>query len=239
MYFQHSDDIWRDFPELAATVIEADGITADIAVDRQVAAYLEVAAGRLATAGSEGQLAEIRAWRSAFSRMGLKPTRYRCASESLLRRLRKEGSLPSIHPLIDLCNAVSAAYAIPVGVFHLAAITPPLQVRYADGHETYVTFAGEEENPAPGEVVFADGAGQAHSRRWTNRQSGASTVRPETAGVLIVAEAMHGSAATDVERLAATLATELTALWSVSPRTALLTAGSPRFAFRGAGALNP
>ena len=48
--------------------------------------------------------------------MGLKPTQYRCASESLLRRFRKEGSLPRLHPLVDLCNAVSMAYAIPVAV---------------------------------------------------------------------------------------------------------------------------
>jgi DNA/RNA-binding domain of Phe-tRNA-synthetase-like protein len=37
--------------------------------------------------------------------MGLKPTQYRCAPEALLRRLRKEGTLPPLHPLVDLCNA--------------------------------------------------------------------------------------------------------------------------------------
>jgi DNA/RNA-binding domain of Phe-tRNA-synthetase-like protein len=39
----------------------------------------------------------------------MKPTQYRCASEALLRRFRKEGALPRIHPLRDLCNAVSLA----------------------------------------------------------------------------------------------------------------------------------
>ncbi|HEY3906880.1 MAG TPA: hypothetical protein VGM14_23450 [Streptosporangiaceae bacterium] len=32
---------------------------------------------------------------------GLKPTQYRCASESLLRRFRKEGSLPNLHPAAE------------------------------------------------------------------------------------------------------------------------------------------
>jgi DNA/RNA-binding domain of Phe-tRNA-synthetase-like protein len=48
--------------------------------------------------------------------MGLKPTQYRCAAESLLRRYRKERFLPRIHPLVDLCNAISLAFAIPVAV---------------------------------------------------------------------------------------------------------------------------
>lgn len=65
----------------------------------------------------ESEFGQIQAWRRAFSQMGLKPTQYRCAAEALLRRLRKEHSLPRLHPLVDLCNAASAAYAIPVAVF--------------------------------------------------------------------------------------------------------------------------
>ena len=108
MHFRHADEIRRDFPELAAAVVAADGIAPGVAVDARVDGYVRVAAERLA-AGPESELPEIQAWRRAFSRMGLKPTQYRCASESLLRRFRKEGELPRIHPLIDLCNAVSLA----------------------------------------------------------------------------------------------------------------------------------
>ena len=133
--------------------------------------------------------------------MGLKPTQYRCASESLLRRFRKERTLPRLNPLIDLCNAVSLAYAIPVAVFDIAKISESLEVRYADGDENYLTFSGETEHPEPREVIFADAAGHAHARRWTNRQSGHSAVRTNTAAVLIVAEAMHDAASTDVEKL--------------------------------------
>ena len=75
---------------------------------------------------------EIQAWRRAFAAMGLKPTQYRCAAESLLRRFRKEGSLPRLHPLVDLCNAVSLAFAIPVAVLDVAEIAWPLEVRYAE-----------------------------------------------------------------------------------------------------------
>src|SRR6516165_6216526 len=102
MRFGHAAAIWHDFPELRAAALAADGITAT--ADVRLDGYLAAATGR---GGSESDLPEIQAWRRAFSRMGLKPTQYRCASEALLRRFRKEHSLPKIHPLIDLCNAVS------------------------------------------------------------------------------------------------------------------------------------
>jgi DNA/RNA-binding domain of Phe-tRNA-synthetase-like protein len=163
--------------------------------------------------------------------MGLKPTQYRCAAESLLRRFRKEGSLPRLHPLVDLCNAVSLAFAIPVAVLDVAAITWPLQVRYAAGDEDYLTFGGETEHPAAGEVIFADQAGRAHARRWTNRQSGLSAVGDTTTAVLIVAEALHDSAARDVPELMAAVAAELATTWSVSSPAAVLTPAAPRFTF--------
>jgi DNA/RNA-binding domain of Phe-tRNA-synthetase-like protein len=78
--------------------------------------------------------------------------------------LSREGELPRIHPLINLCNAVSLA-----------------------------------------------------------------TVREGTASVLIVAEAMHDSAAEDIPELTATIARELAAVWPVTPRTALLSQSSTRF----------
>jgi DNA/RNA-binding domain of Phe-tRNA-synthetase-like protein len=228
MYFGHSPEIWRDFPELVPGVLAVEGITSDVDVRSRVDELTAVAERRLA-AGTGAELPEIQAWRRAFSRMGLKPTQYRCASEALLRRLRNEGSLPRIHPLVDLCNAASAAFAIPVAALDVAGVTEYVEVRYATGSETYLAFSGETEHPEPGEVVFADAAGRAHARRWTNRQSAASAVRDETAVALIVAEALHATAGTDVERLVAELADAIRRAWSTAVATQILGSGSPRF----------
>jgi DNA/RNA-binding domain of Phe-tRNA-synthetase-like protein len=229
LYFRHSDAIWRDFPELVPGVLFAQGIGSE-AARPQVSRFAATAASRLADS-SEAELPEIQAWRRAFSRMGLEPTRYRSASESLLRRFRREGSLPEIQPLVDLCNAVSLAFAIPIAAFDVAQISEYVEVRYATGTETYVTFSGELETPAEQEVVFADALGRVHARRWTNRQSGLSAVRPSTRSVLLVAEAMHESAHADVETLLTTLAAELSSTWSARPSFAILSQASPRFDF--------
>ena len=226
MRFRHAPGIWADHPTLAAGVIAVDGIGADADVDAPVDAHLARARQTLATTTASG-LPQIQAWRRTFAAMGLKPTQYRCAAESLLRRLGKDGTLPRIHPLVDLCNAASAAAGIPVAVLDRDRIKGDLEVRRALGDETYATFAGEVEHPAAGEVIFADEAGQAHARRWTYKQSSTSTVRPETRDVLIVAEALHPGAAADVESLLTALRTEIARAWPVTPELTLLTSERP------------
>lgn len=223
MTLRYAPAVLHAFPELVSRAWRVDGITPSASADMNafVGRLTALATERLA-ACSEGELSEIRAWRHAFAKMGLKPTQYRCASEALLRRFRKEGALPPIHPLVDLCNAVSLAFAIPLAVFDLQQVAGALTVRRADGSETYRTFSGEIEHPEPHEVIFADEAGEAHARRWTNRQSGASAVRAATASVLIVAEAMHETAQSDLARLDATLREGLAAAW---PPHSVQTAG--------------
>jgi len=212
MIFRHSNEMWSDFPELVPGVMFAVGITSAVDVGDRIARYHAIAADRLAR-GPEGEMAEIQAWRRSFSKMGLKPTQYRCASEALLRRFRQEGSLPRLHPLVDLCNAVSIAFAVPVAVFDTSKISGDLEVRHAKGDESYLTFSGETE----------------HARRWTNRQSGLSAVRDDTRSVLIVAEALHESATSDVARLMDAIAAELATIWSIKARQGLLSPSSPRF----------
>ncbi|MDB5860872.1 MAG: hypothetical protein JWQ76_4561 [Ramlibacter sp.] len=228
MHFSHHPAIRSAHPELVAGAVFAHGIHRDVDAEPVVARFEDIARARLAAAGSESELPEIQAWRRAFQRMGLKPTQYRCASEQLLRRLRKECALPRIHPLIDVCNAISVAFATPVAVLDLAHIADWLQVRPADGSERYLSFGGEIEHPEPGEVTFVDAAGNAHARRWTHRQSGLSAVRDATAGVLIVAEALHPAAAAELPLLLAAVQDALSELWCKPEVVGVLTGESPQ-----------
>nr|WP_255364694.1 phenylalanine--tRNA ligase beta subunit-related protein [Alloactinosynnema sp. L-07] len=124
---------------------------------------------------------------------------------------------------------MSLAYAIPIAVFDTAAIDTSLEVRHATGGETYLAFNGDEEHPEPNEVVFADAAGKAHARRWTNRKSAYSAVRGTTSSLLIVAEALHESAVNDVQDLLAAVTEEMDAVWSATAKSTVLSAESPRF----------
>lgn len=191
--FRHDPALRADYPQLAAVAIRAT-LTPDTSVDPdEVATLIDHARRRLA-AQSEGEFPEVQAWRRVFSSMGHKPTQYRSAGEALLRRLRIDGDLPSILPIIDLCNATSVAFAVPIAVFDLDHIEGDLTVRYADGSEVFETFGGETEHPAEHEVIFADAAGRAHARRWAHKQARTSAARAESTEILIVSEAMHEGA---------------------------------------------
>ena len=200
MLFTHSDSIWSAHPTLRALTAGLKNVRNIKNDPARMQRLMPRITQRLA-AGSEAEMPEIAAWREAFSRMGLKPTQYRCASEALLRRYRKEGNVPSVHPLVDYLNFVSMAFAIPIAAFDCDKIAREIMVRLADGSETYDTFQGQVEHPQLDEVIFADMQGHAHARRWTNRQSARSAVTAQTDVVLVVAEALHPGASRDLEAL--------------------------------------
>jgi DNA/RNA-binding domain of Phe-tRNA-synthetase-like protein len=228
MHINHAPDIWSNYPELAVGVLQASGISDQASVAELINTYYAAARERLSNM-QEGEFPEIKAWRKVFGKMGLKPTQYRCASESLLRRFRKEDALPSLHPLVDLCNAMSLASAIPIAVFDIHNVTEFLEVRYATGTESYLDFSGSVEHPEPQEIIFADQAGNAHARRWANRQSAQSAIRQETTQVLIVIEAHHAHAVDDVRKVMGNLTVHLQTHWTAKATTAMLSADAPRF----------
>lgn len=231
MYFCHSPQIWQQYPQLVPGVLVVDGIHPQVEVESLLPPWFERARQRLVQGQQESDLPEIAAWRRTYAQMGLKPTQYRSAGEALLRRFRKEGDLPRLHPLVDLCNAVSLAFALPVAVFDLAGVSDYLEVRHARGDEQYLAFSGEIEIPEPNEVIFVDAANHVHARRWTFRQSRRSTIKPDTSRVLIVSEGMHPSAPTDVPALINILAENITRLWSSPHHQAILTTVDPRLEF--------
>jgi DNA/RNA-binding domain of Phe-tRNA-synthetase-like protein len=228
MHFRHSDALWREFPQLRPAVLVADRIEPVSDLESRLEPWLRRARERLEK-GPEGEMPEIAAWRRAYSQMGLKPTQYRSAAEALLRRFKREGEPPRIHPIIDLCNAMSLAFALPVAVFDLSRVDRFLEVRHARGTETYLAWSGEIESVPEGEVIFADASDHAHARRWTFRQSRKSTVGPETHGVLVVAEGLHATADADVRELLDALDQELTG--GSADKRAVLSAASPTLAF--------
>ncbi|MDM4784505.1 phenylalanine--tRNA ligase beta subunit-related protein [Micromonospora sp. b486] len=228
MRFRHSSEIWSAFPELTCGVLHATGVTPGVDVTPRLAGYLGAARDRLA-AGPEGGFPEIQAWRRAFTRMGCPPTRYRCAAESLLRRLRRDGHLPRLHPLVDLGNALSTRYAVPVAVLDLARIDGDLTVRPADGTESYLGLGGRASTrrrrgdlrrplwprPRPALVPPAERRVGGPARNHRGARGGRGDAR---------------GAAQTVRRMLDDLAAALAEQWRVPSRTALLTADAPEFA---------
>lgn len=230
MYFRHVPEIWQRFPQLIPGLIVVKGIHTDADGREDIDRWYSRARKHLEDR-PEAQMPEVAAWRRVYSQMGLKPTKYRSASEALLRRFKREDDLPKLHPLVDLCNAASLAFALPVAVFDLEKVAGFIEVRPAAGSEQHLSFQGEIEHPETGEIIFADRAGHAHARRWTFRQSRRSVVESSTEKVLIVSEGVHDQAGEDVATLLGELRAAIASLWGEAEKQTILSAFNPRLDF--------
>jgi DNA/RNA-binding domain of Phe-tRNA-synthetase-like protein len=206
--FGYDAAILERYPAIRAGVVHATGLASgpsSTSLRDEYAAEQRRATERLAVTAI-ADLPSIAAWRRAFSAFGAKPTQYRNAAEALLRRLDKQGEVPSLGTLVDVGNLVSIRHAMPVAVFDLAAVAGGLTVRFATGAERFDDLgASETVHPEPGEVVFVDRDGAVGARRWCWRQSARSATGPTTTEALLVVEGLHADAARDVEAAAADL----------------------------------
>lgn len=220
--FDYDAAVTRRYPAIRAGVIQATGLSNGPSVPGLQAEYRDgqqAARARLA-ATAIADLPSIAAWRRAFTAFGAKPTQYRNAAEALLRRLAKQGEIPAVNMLVDIGNLVSIRYAIPVAVIDLGSIAGSITVRFATGSELFTDLGSAASvHPDPGEVIFADRDNTVSARRWCWRQSAQSATSAATVGALIVAEALHETAAPDI----ANAVTDLTALLSTYQPRARLT----------------
>lgn len=199
--FAYSEDIRERYPTIRAGVILATGLSNGPSSPELLDAYRaeqRAATERLDTTPI-ADLPSIAAWRRAFAGFGAKPTQYRSAAEALLRRLAKQGDIPSISTLVDIGNLVSIRHAVPVAVFDRADVAGSITVRFATGDERFADLGSSESvSPDPGEVVFVDEDGVVCARRWCWRQSTQSATGPRTAEALIVTEGHHDTADRDI-----------------------------------------
>jgi DNA/RNA-binding domain of Phe-tRNA-synthetase-like protein len=199
--FRYDRDIVERFPAVVGGVIHATGVQNAPTSPRLAAAFRDETLAVRTRIGvtTLSELPTLAAWRKVFRGFGVDPTQYRSAAEALLRRLTKQGELPSVATLVDLANLVSIRYALPVAVFDERGISGSLIVRFARGDEGWADLGSSQaEHPALGEVIFADDADVVSARRWCWRQSAGSAARADTTDILVTVEGHHETAERDV-----------------------------------------
>jgi len=230
--FQYHPDVLASYPNIAGGIILAKGVTNGPTPDGLLQAYLDEQQAVLERIGSTplSEIESLSAWRRAFRAFGANPTKYRSASEALLRRLTKKGDIPSIIGLVDMANMVSIRYALPVAAFNTGSIQGPITVHFSDGSEWFTPLGrGEPEHPAEGEVVFSDENELVVARRWCWRQSAESAAGPETTRVIVTVEAQHANGRQAVEEALNDLARLLKEHFGGSIQSAVLDVNQPLF----------
>jgi DNA/RNA-binding domain of Phe-tRNA-synthetase-like protein len=235
MWFGYHPEIIDRFPEITAAVLWVDSLEnvrahpdAENGLQRAEALIRE----RCPDRASIARQAPIAAWREAYSRMGLKPNRYPCATEQLVRRIVDGNGMPRISAVVDFCNATALRFMIPVAPFDTTRVQGYCEVRHAKGGERFWPINAETPDEIPqGEVIFADDSPDVISRRWAWRQSDKGKIVPETRAMVIVAEAMHAGGAETVRDAGKFLAGNLRNTLGAHVRVDYLDRHHPRSGF--------
>lgn len=86
---------------------------------------------------------DVTRWREVYSKMGVKPSKYRSSLESLLRRTFK-GDMWSVSSVVDCYDCVSAINLLPMGAYDIEKLKGDLVLRFGrEGEKFYPLGAGE------------------------------------------------------------------------------------------------
>ncbi|MFN4181785.1 MAG: B3/4 domain-containing protein [bacterium] len=105
-----------------------------------------------------GEDSRIQAVRRMYSRCGTDPTKFRPCSEALVRRVLKNQPFPRIFPAVDIGNFIALKYRVPLGVYNLDAISPPVEIRLGNEDESLLAI-GERVFHTRGRIVAVDRLG--------------------------------------------------------------------------------
>jgi DNA/RNA-binding domain of Phe-tRNA-synthetase-like protein len=182
-----SDHVRLRFPTYRAIVVEAFGVRNGPSDDDSLG-LLRAAEARVRRRLGDGPpsgLPEIAAWRATMAAFGCKPSRYPCSAEALLKRVARGDELPAINRLVDLYNAVSVAYALPLGGEDADRVRGDVVLMPAAVDEV---FDGGDA-PAPGEIVWRDDLGVT-CRAWNWRQGVRTRITEASTHVYFLLEAI-------------------------------------------------
>ncbi|MET9799782.1 phenylalanine--tRNA ligase beta subunit-related protein [Streptomyces sp. NPDC006368] len=194
------------FPDTLIAVVTATGLDGHEAWP-DTSAALEALEQQLAAGAwqpADEADPRIEAWHTAYRSFGTNPRRVRPSVDALGRRLAKKGTLPRINPAVDSYNAVSVRHGLPAGAFDLDHVTGRVDIRHADGSESFTPLGEPDtvEKPKPGEIVYADTTGVL-TRHWNHRDAHRTRVTEDSTHVAFVLETLQATRDGHILRTAA------------------------------------
>lgn len=122
-------------------------------------------------------------YREAFRALSINPNKFMSSIEAMAKRVVKGNDLPSINPVVDLVNALSLKYVLPMGAHDIDALEDEIAVRFSVEGDMFIPLgSGEMESVDAGELVYADSK-RIRTRRWIWRQSDRGRITGESKNI--------------------------------------------------------
>jgi len=134
--------------------------------------------------------AVVRAYRSFYWRIGIDPTKTRPSGEALVRRVLR-GRFPRINPVVDAGNIASASTLVPIGLYDLDKLEPPLRLTVSRGGEEFYPIGGGRRVLGAGIPILVDSRGLV-VHLYPHRDSVYTAVSGGTTRILAVAAGVPG-----------------------------------------------
>lgn len=138
------------------------------------------------------ELPSVAAYRSAFTALGMNPNKFMCSIEALTKRVQKSGHLPHINPVVDLGNAFSLAYQLPMGAHDIDRLEAcGMAIRFSSAQDHFLGMGEEKAEMMPeGELVYVSDH-TVKTRRWIWRQSDDGKITEQTSHVFFPIDAFE------------------------------------------------
>lgn len=233
MKFIVTPDIFAKLPDMYVGVVVAHGINNQRPypeIDQLLEKYEQHAQKEFHDVNVK-QRSEIIPYREAFRKIGINPNRFPCSVEALFKRLSKGKSLPHINPLVDLNNAISLKYTLPMGTHNLDHAQADIVMRLSEPGDYFIPLgkdATDKEQPDEGEVVYAVGH-EVRTRRWTWRQSDQGKITATTQNVFFPIDGFANVNQDQVDAAVAELAQQLQTIFNVDVQTGIVDQDHPTF----------
>lgn len=177
------------------------------------------------------ELPAIKAYRSAFQLLGINPNKYPCSIEALAKRVQKNGSLPSINPIVDIGNAFSLKYLLPMGAHDITGVKNPMKIRFSTIHDHFLGIGeNDPEKLEAGELIYVSGH-TVRTRRWLWRQSEEGKITEKSRQIFFPIDGFADVNMADLLRAREELAETLTQVFGCRLQTGLLDREHPVFEF--------
>jgi len=194
MKFTVSEEVFEKIPNLYIGVVAARFLNNGKEypeIGQMLDEAIDMASARFLNAKVKEE-PDIIPYRDAFRELGINPNKFMCSIEALFTRIAKGKGMGHINPLVDLNNAISLKYTLPMGTHDLALSEEDICLRYSRPGDTFLPFGAEaEETPDAGEVVYAVGS-QVRTRRWAWRQSEHGKIDENTSYVFFPIDGFKG-----------------------------------------------
>lgn len=176
------------------------------------------------------------AWIETYRELGCNPKKFPPAHLALLKRIQKPGaSIPFINKTVAIMNDNSIRGVLPVGGDDLLRAGEILELRFADGDETFSPLNNPEktEHPVSGEIIYVVAeTREVMCRRWNWRNGFQTRITEETQAMVMNIDGLGEDSEKRSVSVRDRVARMLEQYCNAEVETALLTPSDPSFRFR-------